>query len=1096
MGSPEPQRVRRFEAPNRDKPGTVRVWLLGGFRVSAGSTTVEEHAWRLKKAAALVKLLALAPGHRLHREQLMDLLWPGLGRKAASNNLRQALHAARKALDPAEGSRYLSSKDERLVLCPEDDLWTDVAAFEEATAAARRAKDPATYRAAIDLYAGELLPEDRYEEWTESRRQDLRRSYLSLLVESAALYEERGEHERGIEVLRRAVEEERTLEEAHAGLMRLYALVGREGEAVAQYERLRATLSRELGAEPSAHTRRLRGEIAAGRFPLSQFVGQLPGEPSDAGEHNLPALRTSFVAREHEIVELKRELAMTRLLTLTGTGGSGKTRLALEVARDLAGTYPDGVWWTELAPLAEADLVVGAVAGALGLQEQPGVPLGDTLTETLRGKRTLLVLDNCEHVVDAVASLIDDLLNACPALRILTTSREPLGVMGESVRHVSPLSVPPTDRPPVVLELLRYDAVRLFLVRARLRLPGFDLTSHNATAVAEVCRRLEGIPLAVELAAARVGTLPVDEVCRRLRDSLGLLSGGPRTAPYRQRTMRATLDWSYGLLSEEEKRLLRLISVFAGGWTLDAAEAIGSGGGIRKASVLELLLGLTEKSLVMVNTTGEPAPRYGMLEPIRQYLREKLGDGGETQDIRRLHAAFFQKLAEEAELKLQGPEEAEWIGRLASEHDNLNAALSWALGGGDSTLGIRLAGALPDYWVVRGHVSEGMRWIEEALTVVDDTAEPASRAATLNAAGFFWAEKGDFQRAEACLGEAVALRRDLGDPLRLSDTLANLGWLADSRGDHRRAMAFFEESLETARVSNHPRARAGALNGLGWTAANSGDFDRARRLWEESAAVNRDVGYHSGVGMAFINMGLLEVALGNLGQATTVLEKALALGRRLGNKYVVQGSFLTLGLAETLGGDPKRGRALLVDALNLAAEAGRDPDTVENLEGLALAAGELGQHARAARLWGAAVAFRRTGHQWSPMEQMLYAPLLDAARSQTEVSVWEAAFAEGKAMGLKEAVAYALSEEAATTQTAADRPSSSQSSCPLTQREEEVAALVAQGLTNRQLSTELSISERTASNHVARILRKLGLRSRAQIVSWVTEHKLPDPDRD
>ena len=1076
-------------------PEAVRVRLLGGFSVSVGSRTIPDDEWHLRKAAGLVKLLALAPGHRMHREQATEVLWLDSGRKAAANNLRRVLHAARRTLDPDAGSRYLSSKDEQLVLCP-DDLWTDVAAFEEATAAAHRAKEPATYRAAIDLYAGELLPEDRYEEWTESRRQELKRLYLSLLVESAALYEERGEYERGIEVLRKAVEKEHTLEEAHAGLMRLYALVGREGEAMAQYEQLRATLSREFGAEPSTRTRRLRGEIAAGTASITPHTSPSRDEPSDAGKHNLPVPRTSLVGREHEMVELKRELAMTRLLTLTGAGGSGKTRLALAVARDLVGAYPDGVWWTELAPLAEADLVVGAVAGALGLQEQPGVPLGDTLTKTLREKRALLVLDNCEHVIDTIASLIDDLLNVCPALRILTTSREPLSVMGEFVRRVSPLSVPPTDRPPAALELLRYDAVRLFVVRARLRLPDFDLTSRNATAVAEVCRRLEGIPLAVELAAARVGTLPVDEVCRRLRDSLGLLSGGPRTAPYRQSTMRATLDWSYGLLSEEEKHLLRLLSVFAGGWTLDAAEAIGSGGGIREASVLEFLSGLTEKSLVMANTTGELAPRYRMLEPIRQYVREKLGDAGETQDARRLHAAFFQKLAEEAELKLQGPEEAEWMGRLASEHDNLSAALSWSLGGGDPTLGIRLTGALPDYWVARGHVSEGMRWMEEALIVVDDAAEPAARAATLNAAGFFWAEKGDFQRAESCLAEAVAIRRVLGDPLRLSDTLANLGWLADSRGDHRRAIALFEESLETARVSNQPRARAGALNGLGWTAANSGDFDRARRLWEESAAVNRDVGYRSGMGMAFINIGLLEVSLGNLDWATTVLEEALALGRRLGNKDVVQGSLHYLGLAETLGGDPNRGRALLVDALNLAAEAGRDPDTVENLEGLALAAGELGQHTRAARLWGAAVAFRRAGHQWFPLEQMLYAPALDAARSQTEASVWETAFAEGKAMDLDEAVEYALSEETATTHTGADRPSSGQPLILLTQREEEVAALLARGFTNRRIASELHVSEHTVATHVSRILKKLGLRSRAQIGSWLAGQRPSSTDPD
>jgi DNA-binding SARP family transcriptional activator len=380
------------------KAEVLRIWLLGGFKVSIGSRPIENDAWRLRKAAALVKLLSLAQSHIVHREQAMDLLWPDSNRRSASNNLRQTLHAARRNLGPQTGSRYLISQDESLVLCPKGDLWVDVDAFEDAVATARRAKEPAAYRAALDLYGGELLPEDRYEEWAEGRREELRHTWLSLHVELARVYEERGEYERGIVALRRALLVEPNNEEMHAALMRLYAFSARPREALAQYERLREALSGQLGAEVGATTQRLRDEIAAGSFSPAQHTIPLTEQPSGAGKHNLSAARTSFVGREREMVEVKRALAMTRLLTLTGTGGSGKTRLALEVARDLVGTYPDGVWLVELAPLSAPDLVAQEVAAALEVPERPGHPLTDTLVDTLQPKQTLLVLDNCEHL--------------------------------------------------------------------------------------------------------------------------------------------------------------------------------------------------------------------------------------------------------------------------------------------------------------------------------------------------------------------------------------------------------------------------------------------------------------------------------------------------------------------------------------------------------------------------------------------------------------------------------------------------------------------------------------------------------------------------
>ena len=512
--------------------GAVRIGLLGGFSVTVGERKVSESAWRLRKAASLLKLLALAPGHRLHRERAMDLLWPESGKKAASNNLRQTLHVARRTLhhDPEIASRLLNVSGEQLALCPDGQLWVDVEAFEEAAATARRSGDPAAYRVAIELYIGDLLPEDLYEEWAEERRAELGRSYLELLVGLAGLHEERGEYERGIEVLRKAVAEEPTCVEAHVGLMRAHALSGRRVEALGQYQRLESILSEQLGAEPDAQSRLLREQIASGDVPPPTPTTEERPLEEHPGTHNLPVQRTSFLGREREMVEVKRQLSVAGLLTLTGTGGCGKTRLALEIARDLVSSYPDGVWLVELAPLSEPDLVAGQLARVLNLREQPDRPLMEMLVEHLRQKKALLVLDNCEHLVDAAAGLAGVLLGSCPRLKILATSREPLEVAGEVNWRVSPLSVPGSDHLPDAEILTRYESVRLFIDRARLRLPAFELTQENAKAVADVCRKLDGIPLAIELVTGRVATLAVQQVAERIEDSLSLLFSGPRAA--------------------------------------------------------------------------------------------------------------------------------------------------------------------------------------------------------------------------------------------------------------------------------------------------------------------------------------------------------------------------------------------------------------------------------------------------------------------------------------------------------------------------------------------------------------------------------------
>ncbi len=760
-------------------PRTLQVSMLGGFRVFVGSRIVEEDGWRLGKAGSLVKLLALTPGHHLHRNRVMERLWPDLDRAAAANNLYRTLHAARRTLEPEDGaSRYLRLQNERLHLCPDGNLWVDAEAFEETAAAARGSRKPEDYRAALDLYAGDLLPDDRSEKWTEKRRKELRELHLSLHVELAGLYEQRGEYGTAIETLERVVAEEPAREEPHAALMRLYALTGRRQKALRQYEQLKGALSAEPGkqlSEPGVRSRHLYEEILVGRFPPVHrpYADPLSGKPPGTQLHNLPAARTSFIGREREISEIQRLLVTTRLLTLTGGGGCGKTRLALEVTRDLAVVYPDGVWLAELASITDPSLVPQTVARVFGVREPPNRTLADALANVLRTKKTLLLLDNCEHLVEAAARLVETLLDNCPDLRVLATSREVLGVSGEVSWPVPPLSVP--EQASTLEELEKAESAQLFVDRALQQPAAFVLTEQNAGIVMEICRSLDGIPLAIELAAARVGVLTLQQISERLTDALKLLSVGPRTAEPRHQTLRGALDWSYELLDDKEHKLFRGLSAFAGGWTLKAAETVGAGDGIEKDDILDLLSSLVDKSLVVAGVS-EPA-RYRLLEPVRQYAWERLEESGEAEEVRRRHALWCMELAERAEPELTGPDQVRWLERLEPEHDNIRSALGWAFDAKETELGLRLAASLWLFWYTRGHTSEGRGWLERGISGLG-TGAPQLRAKALNGAGWIALFQPDYDGAEAFLEESLALYRELEDKEGIASCLVNLGFVA------------------------------------------------------------------------------------------------------------------------------------------------------------------------------------------------------------------------------------------------------------------------------------------------------------------------------
>jgi predicted ATPase/DNA-binding SARP family transcriptional activator/DNA-binding CsgD family transcriptional regulator len=1055
--------------------GALRIWLLDGFRILVGSSRIiGEDEWRLKKAGGLVKLLALAPAHRLHREQAMDLLWPELDSKAAANNLHHALHIARRTLEPSAGSAsgYLRLRDESLALSPEEPVWVDVEAFEEAATTARHALEPTAYRAAIDLYSGELLPQDRYEAWAEERRAQLRGVYLSLLLEVAGFYEEAKEFEPAIEALEKVVAEDSAHEGAHVELMRLYALLGRRREALGQYERLRDVLSREFGSEPEAAAVRLHEEIWAGTFPPAHSppAAASPSEESLAagGRHNLPLARTSFIGRKRETLEVKRLLSMTRLLTLTGVGGSGKTRLALKVASDLAGAYPDGAWLVELAALSDPALVPQAVAKALRAREQPGRPLTETLEDALRARRMLLVVDNCEHLIEAVVRLVDALLDSCPKLRVLATSRETLSAAGEVAWVVPSLTMPET---PTAEKLEGYESVRLFIERASQRDPAFVLTPRNGPAIAHVCRRLEGIPLAIELAAARVGVLSVERIAERLDDSLRLLTAGGRTALPRHRTLRATLDWSYELLEEPEQKLFGRLSVFAGGLTLEAAEAVGAGDGLAQHDILDLLSKLVDKSLVVAEASPgeEEELRYRMLEPIRQYGQEHLEESGEAQWVRERHAEYYLALAEgadsqEAERELNAARPVAWLKRMESEHGNLRAALSWSLdedawpdGGRAAQLGLRLAVALWWFWHTRDYLTEGRRYLERAGSRMSNPTTTHFRARALDGAAWLALYQGDQGESKALIEEALALYRELQDEEGIASGLTDLGLVAVlGQWDDIPLQAVLEELVELKPRLKNRNTLAYLLMLEGMIAMSRDDMEHSVTLHEQSLELFREIRNTQGMITCLGHLGLLALIRGDYESAPSLLRESLRLAWELDYKQSIQHCLYTLACVTAY----------------------------------------LEQPVRAAKLWGVVEGMEEAyGAHLTPVILSLtdYEGHLSRGRSQLGEEGFAVAWAQGKAMSLGQAVEYALSdeEERESSTPATEQPLADERTERLTRREQEVALLVARGLTNRQIAQELSVSRNTANNHVARILRKLGLRSRAQIAAWVTERRPP-----
>ncbi len=778
----------------------------------------------------------------------------------------------------------------------------------------------------------------------------------------------------------------------------------------------------------------------------------------DTFPNNLPQQLTSFIGRQREIEEVKRLLTTTRLLTLTGAGGCGKTRLALEVAVGLLEAYPDGVWLVELAALSDPALVPQAVASVLGVAEEPGRSLTQTLAETLKAKSLLLVLDNCEHLVAACATLAAALLRAGPNLRILATSREPLGVAGETPWRVPSLGLPDPQRLPPIETLTDCEAVRLFHERATTILPTFALTHQNAPSVAQVCRRLDGIPLAIELAAARVRALPVEQIARRLDDRFRLLTGGSRTGLAHHQTLQAAMDWSYDLLTEAERSLLRRLAVFAGGWSLEAAEAVcsddfelpgsasldpthsppnlgsappqppnlggrstgqGSLGShhnwraegasilIESRQVLDLLTSLVDKSLVLYEEQSGTA-RYRLLETVRQYGQERLRASSEFEPLRTRHQQFFLQLAEEAEPNLRGPDQKVWYDSLETEHENLREAWAWdreETQGAEASL--RIASALWRFWYMRGYLSEGRERL--AAQGTGEGLSAAVRARALHAAGTLAVAQGDYAAAQPLLEESVQLREELGDKAGQAQSLMNLGAIARYRGDLETARTRMEESLALRRDIGDRHGIADALVWLGTIAYDQGDFVEANAKLEEGLTVYRALGSKANIGTALSHLGAVADKQQDYKRARALYEESLAISRELGDKSGIAATLNNLGNTTYKQGEFAVAQRHLCESLTIKQALGDKAGIASTLETLAYVAIAAGKAGFGARLLGAAKTLRAAiDSPLPPSEQEEYDRIVETACSTLRAENFDLEHAAGRAMTLDQAIAAAL----------------------------------------------------------------------------------------
>ena len=837
---------------------------------------------------------------------------------------------------------------------------------------------------------------------------------------------------------------------------------------------------------------------------LADGFGPLRSLDDPALRHNLPSQATSFVGRATELAELRSLVSGgSRLVTIVGPGGIGKSRLALQVAAEALDGAGDGVWLVELAPVADPELVARTVAAVLQVREEPGRPVIDTLVDAVGDRYLLVVLDNAEHVLGAAAKLADAVIRSCPRACLLVTSRESLGTGGEHVFRVPSLPVPPADLA-APDRLAAFESVQLFVEHASMQRQGFVLDEANAAAVAAICARLDGIPLALELAAARLGSLSVQEISSRLDQRFRLLTGGSRTALPRHQTLRALIDWSYDLLNPEERTVLDRLSVFAGGWTLAAAEAVTSPGGTADWQVLDHLAALVDKSLVQADEM-HGLTRYRLLETVRQYAAEHLAQRADTElgETRAAHRDYYLALVETADTHLRGPDEAAWLDRLKAEFDNIRAALAYSVADPRSAEpGLRLAAGLRWFCNMRGRAGEVLEALSILLERSDARRPTRARARALTVSCHLLNHFGSDPAPPSLAAEAIQIARGLTDNAVTADALAQLGWLTFEHGDLPAALTRIDEAVDLSRTTGDPRLIADLLGRRAVFKSEAGDLDAAFSDNQEALTLSRAAGDNYRLTITLANLGVYEHAAGKLGAARAHLREARALADNLGYANLTAGLQQNLGLVDLIDANPRDARRHFLDSLETARITGLRGYVPGALLGLALAAGADGDPIVAATLHGVADKhYEQVGRAFEATETGLRDDDHAHLRATLGDAAFEAARRHGRTLSQADAIALATSAGEpdpavaptgtvpAAGQATADGPAG-----PLSEREREIVALLAAGATDAQIAERLFLSINTVRSHLERIRDKTGARRRPELVRYAIQAGIESAD--
>jgi predicted ATPase/DNA-binding CsgD family transcriptional regulator len=806
--------------------------------------------------------------------------------------------------------------------------------------------------------------------------------------------------------------------------------------------------------------------------------------PEEKLRSNLPAQVSNFIGREAQLVEVRRLVAASRLVTLTGTGGAGKTRLALQVAAELVDGAGDGVWFADLAPLGDPELVAETAADVLGIHREPGRPVLDTMVEAVGGRSLLVLLDNCEHVIGACAKLADALLRGCPNLALLATSREPLGIDGERAYRVPSMSIPADSDD--VAAIRASEAVRLLDDRAAAHGVPLARDEPAAKVTGRICRRLDGIPLAIELAAARLRVMSAAELDARLDERFALLTGGSRAALPRQQTLRAMVDWSWELLTGAERVVLARLSVFAGGFDLAAAEAVAVDPDVPRGQVAGHMGALVDKSLVQFGDADAGLSRYRLLETVRQYAASRLEaqSPAKVDQVRTAHRNYYLALAEEAAPQLIGPDQADWLDRLDAELGNLRAAIAFSQAQPDLEPGLRLAASLRVYWRIRGHAAEGV----DALRALLDA--PAAQGATLPRARAMAAAAGLLQQtsgygiAEHYYQEALTIARAVGDEYLVADLLQTRAVILLRLGQPSTALPIIEQGLGLARSLQEPNLTGRLLSVRAYATNAGGDYAGAASDAGEALHLFRRAGNQVQVGAILGNLGYYQLLEGDLDAARHHLVEAVSISRALKARHSAVYLTFNLGLTEYLAGSRDAAEALFSDSLDLARRMGMKSHMAYALIGLAMAGHGGADPGWSAALHGAAdQALADLGHALEPLEGRLADLDRQRLRAAMGAESFEAEYAAGRSLGMVGALA-SLQRETGTAGQARSAALSGEAASVLTPRELDVLKLVAQGLSNSEIAQRLVLSEHTVHRHLANILRKLDLSSRAAAATW------------